>query len=988
MSEYKLISPLLDDFIMGDPISDHNGIQCCPAMKNDTGDKYIVKIISIPASPTQLEALTLTGIVKSDEEIAAYLLARKDEVVQEIELLQQLSGNEGYLPYAGYQVVPKENTAGFDIYILSSYHQSLERYSEHHSLSQKEGLTLGVDICTALTTSRAAGYQFINLKPSNIYITENREFRISDLGFLAMNSLKFATIPQHYISTYTAPEVPDAFASPSENMDVYGLGMILYEIFNGGVLPRSKNALLRAPQYADEELSAIIMKACAPQCQDRWPDPAQMGQALVNYMQNHDTLDVPIILPTTESASSDDSSGIGAAGIVGVAAAGVAAAGIGAAAAAGAISEEALDIIAEIDSLIPEGIQMDYSDDSASSDTEISADDSEIADIEAAVEENIKAPYEDAIVEISDILEQADILAAMEVPEPVVVPEPTTIQAQEETPSDMIEDDEAQEDSSQNAKSVRSHKSSEEKPQKTSRKIPGYVKFLIVVAILAGIVIGGYFYVKLVVIKTIDNLEIIGNKDRLTVKITAQIDDSMLTVSCKDTYGKVVTLPVVNDTVEFSNLLPNSDYTITVNITGFHILTGKTEGNYFTPLKTTVSDCIIDITETTGSAYLTFRVNGPDSKQWKFTYGIQGHETTTVTFEGHEYMLTGLLENEVYNGYLEPVDDLFIDESEPITFTANQVIEPENVQITSCAGGKLHVEWNAPEGILVNQWIVRCYNSSGFDITKPTKNNYYTFTVPDSFDAYTVEVSAEGQMAYKEDKIEKNTVTVTFPQRPTTPGDGFIHLSWTSESTPEKGWIVSHSINGAPQPTISTNETTVKIPAIVTGAKYTFTVSSADPVETLVKETFCNTPEATDFSLKVGTTQYMMTDLQYSLCTRPVIGNWTENDDTVVYTETYTAGQYAGLIVFLNKPLVNFPETGSNPSQKTDDSITFGIIILDEKNNVVSAEIDTRNWNTMWDNSHCYINIPKLPKDPGVYTLRLTINTMNAVELTFAVKES
>ena len=29
MSEPKLISPLLDKFIMGDPISEHDGVQCC-----------------------------------------------------------------------------------------------------------------------------------------------------------------------------------------------------------------------------------------------------------------------------------------------------------------------------------------------------------------------------------------------------------------------------------------------------------------------------------------------------------------------------------------------------------------------------------------------------------------------------------------------------------------------------------------------------------------------------------------------------------------------------------------------------------------------------------------------------------------------------------------------------------------------------------------------------------------------------------------------
>ena len=47
MSDPKLISPLLDGFAMGSPISDHDGVRCCPAMRKENEDKYIVKIISL-----------------------------------------------------------------------------------------------------------------------------------------------------------------------------------------------------------------------------------------------------------------------------------------------------------------------------------------------------------------------------------------------------------------------------------------------------------------------------------------------------------------------------------------------------------------------------------------------------------------------------------------------------------------------------------------------------------------------------------------------------------------------------------------------------------------------------------------------------------------------------------------------------------------------------------------------------------------------------
>ena len=57
MSELKFNASMLDNFDIGAPISDHNGVRCCPAMERDTEEKYIVKVISIPASRQQLDAL-------------------------------------------------------------------------------------------------------------------------------------------------------------------------------------------------------------------------------------------------------------------------------------------------------------------------------------------------------------------------------------------------------------------------------------------------------------------------------------------------------------------------------------------------------------------------------------------------------------------------------------------------------------------------------------------------------------------------------------------------------------------------------------------------------------------------------------------------------------------------------------------------------------------------------------------------------------------
>ena len=80
---------------------------------------------------------------------------------------------------------------------------------------------------------------------------------------------------------------------------IYSLGLILYQIYNGGTLPFSgkiaPSEAFEAPAYADEEIAQIILKACDPNPENRWKDPVAMGQAIVNYMQKNGVNDTPIV---------------------------------------------------------------------------------------------------------------------------------------------------------------------------------------------------------------------------------------------------------------------------------------------------------------------------------------------------------------------------------------------------------------------------------------------------------------------------------------------------------------------------------------------------------------------------------------------------------------------------------------------------------------------------------------------------------------------
>ena len=77
-------------------MSERPGVQCCPAMKENSDQKYIVKILSMPASQVQLDALLVTGAYKDPAAALDYFRQQADDTAAEAEFLQSLSKLEGF----------------------------------------------------------------------------------------------------------------------------------------------------------------------------------------------------------------------------------------------------------------------------------------------------------------------------------------------------------------------------------------------------------------------------------------------------------------------------------------------------------------------------------------------------------------------------------------------------------------------------------------------------------------------------------------------------------------------------------------------------------------------------------------------------------------------------------------------------------------------------------------------------------------------------
>ena len=116
MSESNLVSPLLDGFALGAPMSNRPGVCCCPAMKEGSDQKYIVKILSVPPSQTQLDALLVTGAYKDPAAALDYFRQQADDAAAEAEFLQSMAALDGFQAYDGWQVTPmKKNRLGYHV---------------------------------------------------------------------------------------------------------------------------------------------------------------------------------------------------------------------------------------------------------------------------------------------------------------------------------------------------------------------------------------------------------------------------------------------------------------------------------------------------------------------------------------------------------------------------------------------------------------------------------------------------------------------------------------------------------------------------------------------------------------------------------------------------------------------------------------------------------------------------------------------------------
>ncbi len=967
MSEPKIISPLLDGFSLGTPIHEHDGVICCPAIKENTETKYIVKIITIPASQAQMDALLIAGAYKDPADVMAYFSRVGEGVMKEAELLKTLSKLDGFLSYEGWQMEPiTRKRLGYEVYLVGSYKRALDKHVRKHPVTHLEAMNLGLDLCSALTVCRQAGALYVDLKPSNIFISEKKEYRIGDLGFIQLDALHYYTLPDKYRSPYTPPEALDPMAPLNTTMDSYAVGMILYQLYNDGQLPLktiSAEEAIPTPLNADYELAEIIMKAIHPDPEKRWQDPSELGKALASYMQRNTVNDTPITPYTPLDVQPED--------IV-------------------SVNDDETSVPQET-SNEPE-VQRNTEEDSAQEESPEKDPDRIPEESASAQPEEAEPSKPDAETllphemsdELSKIMAKADDLIAHETPEGVVIPE---IPEPEDPFAFAAEDSEDPDDSDIPRDPVMIYQDEPAEKEKKSfasrqwkkalRKVLSVIAALLTLVVIA---MAAFAYYQVFYLQSIDSISIDGEKDQLTVTVKTDTDPSLLTITCSDQYGNVKTESLHNGQATFTDLIPNTMYTIALEIDGFHKLVGQTTDIFTTDTTTNIVSFNAVTGTKDGTVMLSFTVDGQEPEHWKLRYHAEGEEEEVEVFSGHTITIDNLSVGKVYTFVLDAGDDLSLSGATTLEFLASRLILAEELTVTSTGNSDMTVHWRTPGDIIVDSWDVRCYNDFGYDEKLTVHDTSVYLTGIDPKTAYTVEVTASGMTQPARASITANPINITGLTVDDSKPDE-LKVTWNYDGAePESGWLLIYSMDGGNTQNVIKTKTAaaVIIPKIPDG-KYLFTIQSQDGTSI-----FSNVHSYTCPSAELYEENSLSAEnVKGMLVKTPADSFWHFGKlDKDAVTDQFKVGEKISAVLHCS---TDFYLPGGQP-------IEILYVVRDAYGNVlpdlVAEQADY--WKDIWfdgDYHYAELDIPKLPGKAGNYVLSIYFNGKFMADVSFTLTE-
>lgn len=232
-----------------------------------------------------------------------YLEEITNDILSEVKVMQTLENQEGIIKYQEYDILEMSDSYVRFILIKMELLNPLNKILRlrESEFTKQETACIGIELLTSLSECRSYNIIHRDIKPSNIFVTKDNRYLLGDFGSARL--LEKTMMASHKGTlAYMAPEIA-AGQSFNATVDIYSLGLVLYQLLNNRRLPfldssfkfadieisiekRLSGAFLPYPENADKELGFIICKMCAFSPKDRYASPKECLTDLESYLKH------------------------------------------------------------------------------------------------------------------------------------------------------------------------------------------------------------------------------------------------------------------------------------------------------------------------------------------------------------------------------------------------------------------------------------------------------------------------------------------------------------------------------------------------------------------------------------------------------------------------------------------------------------------------------------------------------------------------------
>lgn len=196
--------------------------------------KAALKVITIPQNDADIENIYSEGM--DENGVTEYFKGFVDDVTNEFSLMADLKGYTNIVSYEDHRVIKHENKIGWDILIRMELLTPFLEWEKEHPMNEADIIRLGCDMCRALELCHKNKIIHRDIKPQNIFVNKNGDFKLGDFGIARVVEKTSSVMSQKGTYTYMAPEVFKG-QHYNETADLYSLGVVLYRCLNQNRTP-------------------------------------------------------------------------------------------------------------------------------------------------------------------------------------------------------------------------------------------------------------------------------------------------------------------------------------------------------------------------------------------------------------------------------------------------------------------------------------------------------------------------------------------------------------------------------------------------------------------------------------------------------------------------------------------------------------------------------------------------------------------------------